>query len=146
MREIKFRAWHKGSVVEATKDTGESVKHSLPAHMEYCFNPVMHGEFNVFDFSFLELWEKGGYVLMQYTGLKDKNGKEIYEGDIVQYQHDLITPSWEVVWSYDAWVLKNKELYVGWNDDEETYTEINWEKSEVIGNVYENPELLGVAK
>jgi uncharacterized phage protein (TIGR01671 family) len=84
--------------------------------------------------------------LMQYTGLKDKNGKEIYEGDIVKYRYDWIHEAWEVYWANDRWWLRNGDSdtsRVGWNDDSETVTEyIDWEKSELIGNVYENPELL----
>src|SRR5690606_11227640 len=79
------------------------------------------------------------YVLMQYTGLKDKNGREIYEGDIVLYDRnihkDIDTAKFKVVWAKDRYVLQEiKHKY--YIDD------VTWELVEVIGNIYENPELM----
>jgi len=86
--------------------------------------------------------------LMQYTGLHDKNGKEIYEGDIVKYYD-----------SYHMWLtglVINNGIGFGisvegdWLELTEfagypVYVENlpNVEEIEVIGNIYENPELLG---
>jgi uncharacterized phage protein (TIGR01671 family) len=73
-------------------------------------------------------------ILMQYTGLKDKNGVEIYEGDVVEakgyYQDKYI-----IEWVYDGWEIFDGKDGVVADFDE-------WEKLEVIGNIYENPELL----
>jgi uncharacterized phage protein (TIGR01671 family) len=106
MREIKFRAWD--TVVDKMDYAGECTVsidffgrtfddgETPPRHIDYRTK------------------------LMQYTGLKDKNGKEIYEGDIIE------TPvgNREVKWLSVGWSL----LTAG--------------DTKVIGNIYENPELL----
>lgn len=69
---------------------------------------------------------------MQYTGLKDKNGKEIYEGDIIKAPHDFGPGGWV-----------EKQFTVCW-DNEKGYQWSYWklDELEIIGNIYENPELL----
>jgi uncharacterized phage protein (TIGR01671 family) len=72
--------------------------------------------------------------LMQSTGLKDKNGTEIYEGDIIKNSYDEI---YTVKWFDASFYLEEK--YNGGFDYHELYFEDN---KKVIGNIYENPELL----
>jgi uncharacterized phage protein (TIGR01671 family) len=79
------------------------------------------------------------YELMLFIGCHDKNGKEIYEADIVLYDRnihkDIDTAKFKVVWAKDRYVLQEiKHKY--YIDD------VTWELVEVIGNIYENPELL----
>ena len=86
-----------------------------------------------------EIEDDGGYqidntIIEQYTGLKDKNGREIYEGDIVQID-DHILGDFEVVWHNLGWKIKRS---VG-------FEALSVHKSEdivVIGNIHENGELL----
>ena len=128
MRELKFRAWVKAE------------KRMLPV-----------GEID-FDYEFAYLEEENGYrcerdfdeiEFMQFTGLKDKNGKEVFEGDIIKDSEDFI-----------AQVVYDKE-YAGFGLNYQpfdlvdglsvTFEELKNEYRntfKVIGNKYENPELL----
>ena len=74
-------------------------------------------------------------IIEQCTGLKDKNGKLIYEGDIVE-THDYTTEHSQIVFDKGCYVLKSKDAAM--------YEHLsNYEKEcEVIGNIHENPELL----
>ena len=80
-------------------------------------------------------------VLMQSTGLKDKNGKEIFEGDIVDYKGRKAVVKWHG--SYASFIYRFvdelKERNSEWHPLFLAYL-----KCEVIGNIYENPELLEV--
>lgn len=71
-------------------------------------------------------------ILMQYTGLKDKNGVEIYEGDIIKYQRKGISELLVVEWCKDYASFMFGHIKV----------EFALRYGEVIGNIYENPELL----
>ena len=75
------------------------------------------------------------YVLMQYTGLKDKNGVEIYEGDIVNVHSYTVTGLGKVGFNKGSFVFNKFEYPT--SQVLHSFSEI-----EVIGNIYENPELL----
>ena len=120
MREIKFRAWGPG----------------IDKTMHYNTDISGEGKFLVlyYDYSYEE---KENYILMQYTGLKDANGKEIYEGDIVKATSDQYTNEnfiGKVIFDegyFCTWVNKN-DIRGIWGDD----------NIEVIGNIFENKDLL----
>ena len=114
MREIKFRAYEEnGNNMLSPEEVGDHTLNNL---------------------------EKLPYILMQSTGFKDKNGVEIFEGDIIAR------------WQIDT---KSKKLYrksskvigkhlkpVEWNQDKAGWNLSKSESWEVIGNIYENKELL----
>jgi hypothetical protein len=77
-------------------------------------------------------------TIMQFTGLKDNNGKEIYEGDILRYNSGTKTNLFEVQFMQ----ARFKALLIGRSDDTEILGSGLWDGSEVIGNIYENPELI----
>ena len=85
-------------------------------------------------------------ILEQYTGLKDKNGKEIYEGDILRLTREVARDKstlYQVVWNeptaeFDTKNLDEKGLDIGYLN--KTAAEKDYL---VIGNIHENPELIG---
>lgn len=76
--------------------------------------------------------------LMQYTGLHDKNGKEIYEGDIVKKTGNIGIDIGKVIYEYNGFIVDvmNMDRFYGRVHLLEKFTE-------VIGNIYEDSELLG---
>ena len=124
MREIKFRAWHKEK-----KIMGEVLGIDI-LHKEIFFS---NGDVDCCGFADLKYIE-----LMQYTGLKDKNNKEIYEGDI------LFESFGE---KYYKVVFENGSFRAEFEGDFEEHSfdliDVVAQGCEVVGNIYENPELLG---
>lgn len=85
-------------------------------------------------------------ILMQSTGLKDKNGKEIFEGDILAVETDDETLNVNVFWDEEhaLFMFESKQY-----NEKEALAELLEDYSypfEIIGNIYENPELLEVTK
>lgn len=125
-REIKFRAWHKDlkkmfKIGQITLEKGT-----------WNFEP------NDRDFIGISIPSQPSFVLMQYTGLHDKNGKEIYEGDILKVYYKGMSEVGYVEYDNDYCEYKiiintDKDYFSLWKS-------IDLEK---IGNIYDNPELLG---
>jgi uncharacterized phage protein (TIGR01671 family) len=144
MRDIKFRMW----------DTKEMIMSNSPG---YLIN--LHGDiYTVDNVNGVTYYKRDDYILMQYTGLTDKNGKEIYEGDILRYgylalndtekfgkdphlnlpkgikEDDITTEMGVFEVKPEIGFLANVEEMITRNPDVEGV--------EIIGNIYENPELL----
>lgn len=129
MREIKFRAWN-----DVAKVMHESNIPGLLIHFD--------GELNGLDENgMLEGTENTSQLqLMQYTGLKDCNGVEIFEGDILTDHGDEGPLYIEYSTVHAAFVFVDKFDPLG--TTLYTTTCISYGGFEIIGNIYENPELL----
>lgn len=116
-REIKFRAWseHQYKMIN--------------------FNDLVDQEWNFQD---IDRINYGGSFskLMQYTGRKDKNGKEIYEGDVIEKHFE----KYEVLFHNCEWVFTKLNDYY-----KEQFYKLNFfdnENFEIVGNIFENPEFI----
>ena len=107
MRELKFKIWD-GEKMKGIRD----VNLLNPCDPETILIPLNH-------------------KIMQFSGLKDKHNKEIYEGDIIQGEVKILKPQ-QVTFQYGQFMLGNSSLW-GY---------IPSKRYEVIGNIYENPELI----
>lgn len=145
MREIKFRAWDKKSkkmrvvssiVFDSYSEFSKNIKVKLVNLWGKIFPAYDDGECNT---DILVKREGSTFVLMQYTGLKDKNGVEIYEGDILIIELDWgygLSKIYTEVY-FDKGMFKAKAI----NSHEDTPL-IEMPYFEIIGNIYENKELL----
>ncbi len=122
MQQIKFRAWDKEKEVFYQSDDGHG--------FEFCLSPMAGNYVSTLNG---ETLLDSDIPWQQFTGLLDKNGKEIYEGDIITWYDSGVERNVEVKWEYASWVVDTTKMslfhyceYIG----------------EVIGNIYENPELL----
>lgn len=159
-REIKFRAWDEEKGIILYDDMEDYAFYHDGVNMTEVemVNKILN--YN------MDNWDFGYFEFMQYTGIKDKNGKEIYEGDIVkihQFLFDGCEYEKEIIVSieymddmacFGANLLQAKEIraYMGYDnktDKEEkvvvplcNFYGLHEESFEVIGNIYENADLL----
>lgn len=144
MREIKFRAWDKKHKQMVNLDTPTAFCESGYDEIDYI--AFSEGDAHYVDSSQVVWVEQ--YELMQYTGLKDKNGVEIYDGDIVKFRRHPARLSAVKVGEV-RYSDQGAKFYVAWFDNElerernyPSTTDMNLRSIEVIGNIHENPELL----
>lgn len=126
-REIKFRAWDKkNNKFLDPKLWAKEFSVHLQMGISVRSKLAEREDVDVFQIE-----------LMQYTGLKDKNGKEIYEGDVVSYKSfNGNRGEAAVTWEYGCFNLEDFKNDAGSENIQ------NMKDIEIIGNVHENPELL----
>ena len=123
MRKIKFRLWDQ---------VAKKMVHDLPAH--FIIN-LEDGELIIGGDAPNGDWYEP--VVMQFTGIHDKKGKEIYEGDIMKFV-GIVESIEEIVWDDGCFVQKVK------GNPEHKIIDKNTSRGEIIGNIYKNEKLLNV--
>lgn len=145
MREIKFRAWDK-ELKKIAHIAGLKYDRDLKLSKATCAYQITEGE--IYGGDSTEPWDvellyRGieFLILMQFTGLNDSKGKEIYEGDIVDgINIDGETyPMGEVFFDSGCFCIKTKSCD---HDYEPCLYEAWVEKIFIVGNIYETPNLL----
>jgi uncharacterized phage protein (TIGR01671 family) len=127
-REIKFRVWHKGEMFLTNAIMNASARYYIRDAQGISPHADVY-------------YEQADAPIMQFTGLLDKNGKEIYEGDIIKYFQPYSN-------KWDTHIVLWDEKFAGFGMFEynnEWCKESDWLKIkeiEIIGNIYENPELI----
>ncbi|MFT8938102.1 YopX family protein [Liquorilactobacillus sp.] len=127
-REIKFRAWN--NRLKVMSDYVSAIQNGDTQGTPSSVNVVVKGK--------QETWniQHDDVTLEQYSGLKDKSGKKIYEGDIDLVDKDM----------YGKIIWKKGGFWIKWRGREKPFEEFLTpymdDKLNIIGNIHENPELL----
>ena len=136
-REIKFRAWDTENVCfwysDSTNDQEycEAIIAKNTVYFKYAVYTPYQAMGEVVDSYSEETFEPQPEFVNQYTGLKDKNGKEIYEGDIMNYGNGRVF--------YVSYVGVQ---FIATFNERVINSMIPIHNFEIIGNIYQNPELL----
>jgi len=144
MRKFRFRMWLKEEDYPSLEEINEKNGHPpFKTRMEYHFHLSTWG----YPMKFEENWDGNIYykkaIVMQYTGLRDKNNKNIYEGDILLGRFDINKVEDHIFLSLSKEERKNGSKIYKVDDLIDFYRAyIPFDNIEVIGNIYENPELL----
>lgn len=134
MREIKFRIWDK----KVNKMYHTEAPYYQSEYVNLCFSVSGVDEEENWSINAKDL------VIMQYTGLKDKNRKEIFEGDIVQFisNDKLLNKTGVVTWDDEGADYNITGKHEGLDTEFECAFGLTDGEYEVFGNIYENESLL----
>lgn len=140
MRQIKFRVWDRKE--KKMFNVLEIKFHYDPLRFDEFKQVFLDGRWSVngckpWDFQWRD---KDDVELMQFTGLHDKNGKEIYEGDFIGGIYESLYVGW--CDKCASFQLLSAGYCFGCEGDINWLEFVNDETKEIIGNIYENPELL----
>lgn len=128
MREIKFRAWDVGRNIMIGSDYPKNWGDNSD---EWYFDLARMQLTGIEDIS-----KDTYHIVMQYTGLKDKNGKEVYESDVGNDKfNNKVIVKWNEQFYCYALLTIDEVVKDDWNFD---LNDLN----EIVGNIYENPELI----
>jgi uncharacterized phage protein (TIGR01671 family) len=127
MREIKFRAWDK-----VNKEMWKVLQ--LPLSFP-CNTLLLHSYYDEGE-TMQEGKNIDNYIFMQFTGLLDKNGKEIYEGDVLSYPIPNDEMRGVIIWGKYEYIVEYSY------ENADYLATIGEDGCEVIGNIYEHPDLL----
>jgi len=145
-REIKFRAYHsigeKKQMTEGVQPLAESLTND--SDKLFCMVPMQGIVFNEPTGRKRYWYEIEVDAIMEYIGIKDKNGKEIYEGDILKGDNQsMCAVKWVDSLTWDSGGSSHPGFYCEeWMEETDLDYHSSFRDVEVIGNIYENPELL----
>ena len=137
MREYKFRVW-------------DTENKEMLKVQELDFEDTFYGgRLSIRTDQYNDYFDIEDMILMQYTGLKDKKQKEIYEGDIIDFSYDMFVGNFDTFVAKGKVVFEEGAFYIEVFENERTTKDevyllysINLDTIEVIGNVWEDSDLL----